>query len=247
MRAILTASILALSLAACSDDPTPAEVEDQEVTDLNSANTDGKAYAKAKALPAGDMTEFTLGAKVVGPKGPEVTGAMSNEAGNFADLRAYVSCPKGMDKCDPKTAAQGTIYTYVFVVYPGGDNKAASGVGTGNTVSDIERATAFRMTMPAYGFTGNAGYAKPEALAAIGPKADVVITCDAGKLVWTVSAGDGGDQWEQKEPLTFYWQSTLPPAGPAKAYALDADGTTAMGSGPYPAAKDGIKNACVPA
>ena len=114
----------------------------------------------------------------------------------------------------------------------------------GNTVSDIERATSFRMTMPAHGFTGNAGYAKPEALAAIGPKADVVVSCDAGKIVWTVSAGDGGNQWEQKEPLTFYWQSTLPPSGTAKAYALDADGTEAIGAGPYPAAKDRVKNAC---
>ncbi|ANY20633.1 hypothetical protein A6F68_02131 [Tsuneonella dongtanensis] len=244
MRTFITVSALALALAGCSDDPTPSEVRDKEITDLNTANTDGKADAMAKALQAGDLAEFTLGGKVKGPQGFEVTDAMGNSAGNFADLRAYVACPQGTIVCDPARQAEGTVYTYVFVVYPGGDNKPNKGVGIGNSVSDIERATAFRMTQPAHGFTGNAGYAKPEALAAIGPKADVVVSCDAGKLVWTVSAGDGGNQWEQKEPLTFYWQSTLPPAGPAEAYALDADGTTAMGSGPYPAAKEGVSNAC---
>ncbi|MFN6934577.1 MAG: hypothetical protein ACK4NZ_05435 [Tsuneonella sp.] len=244
MRTILAVSALALSLAACSDDPTPAEVEDREVTDLNTANTDGKIEAQAKALPAGDFTELQLGGKVKGPQGFEVTGAMANDSGSFADLRAYVACPKGTIVCDPKTQPDGTVYTYVFVVYPGGDNDPASGIGANNTASDIERATAFRMVMPAHGFTGKAGYAKPEALAAIGTKADVVVSCDNGGLVWTVSAGDGGNQWEQKEPLTFYWQSTLPPAGPAKAYVFDADSTFSTGSGPYPAAKEGAQNAC---
>lgn len=242
MRVILSASILTLALAACSADPTPAEVNDQEVTDLNTVNSDGEAYAKGKALPAGDLTEVTLGGKVKGPNGFEVTDTMANDAGNFADMRAYVACPKGTVVCDPARQPAGTVYTYVFVVYPGGDNGGPK--GPGHDFSDIESATAFRMTQPAYGFTGNAGYAKPEALAAIGAKADIVITCDAGKIIWTVSSGDGGNQWGQKEPLTFYWQSALPPAGPAKAYAFDADGTTAMGSGPYPAAKDGVKNAC---
>ena len=239
MRTLITASAISLILAGCSGEPSPREVQDQEVTDLNTANTDGKAYAQAKALPAGDLTEFTLGGRT-----GEKTSAMSNEAGQFADLRGFVACPKGVDPCKPETAPAGTVYTYALVVYPGGDNNDDTGVGPGNTVSDIERATAFRMTMPAHGFTGKAGYAKPEALAAIGPKADVVVSCDAGKIVWTVSAGDGGNQWEQKEPLTFYWQSTLPPAGQAKAYAFDADSTTAVGSGPYPAARKGVANAC---
>ena len=237
----IAASMVALALAGCSDrDPSPREVRDQEVTDLNRVDSDGEAVAAAKALLAGDFTEFTLGGRIT-----EKTQAMRNSAGNFADLRSFVACPKGMDPCDPKTAPAGTVYTYVMVVYPGGDNDDDTGIGPGNTASDIERATAFRMVMPAHGFTGNAGYAKPEALAAIGPKADVIVTCDAGKLVWTVSAGDGGNQWEQKEPLTFYWQSTLPPAGLAAAYAFDADSTEAVGSGLYPTARQDAKNACV--
>ncbi len=239
IRNLFAASTLALALAACSDDPTPREVQDQEVTDLNRTGSDSAAVAKAKSMPAGDLTEFTLGGRI-----GEKTVAMTNSAGSFADLRSFVACPKGMDPCDPATAPAGTVYTYVMVVYPGGDNDDSTGIGSNNTASDIERATAFRMTMPAHGFTGKAGYAKPEALAAIGPKADVVVSCDAGKIVWTVSAGDGGNQWEQKEPLTFYWQSTLPPAGSANAYAFLADSTEATGSGAYPAAREGVANAC---
>jgi hypothetical protein len=244
MRNLFGLSALAIALAGCSAEPTPSEVRDQEVTDLNRADTTSEAVAKAKAMPAGDFTELRLGAHLGGGKAEGVTTAMTNDAGSFADLRSFVACPAGMAACDPATAPAGTVYTYVLVVYPGGDNAAAKGVGSQNTASDIERATSLRMTMPAHGFTGNAGYAKPEALAAIGPKADVVVTCDAGKIVWTVSAGDGGNQWEQKEPLTFYWQSTLPPAGTAKAYAFGADSTEAVGSGPYPAATEGVANAC---
>ena len=62
---------------------------------------------------------------------------------------------------------------------------------------------------------------------------------------WTVSAGDGGDQWGQGEPLTFYWQSTLPPAGPSDQYRLSANYTAATGAGPYPAASDTATNACL--
>ena len=236
---VLFAVSSALVLAACSD-----RQENSAATDLNAADTAGQAAAKAAALEAGDFMALQLGAKIVGPMGPEVKGTMSNAEGNFADIRSYVACPAGMDPCVPKTAPEGTIYTYVHVVYPGADNAAKTGSGTSNTSSDIERATGFRMIMPAHGFTGVAGYSKDEALSAIGEKADVVISCVDGGLSWTVSAGDGGNQWGQAEPLTFYWQSTLPPAGPEKAYAIDANYAEAIGAGPYPAAKDGVANVC---
>jgi hypothetical protein len=238
-RFALALPLAALALAACSDEPSSAEVRDREVTDLNHVASEGEADAAARALAAGDLTELRLGGHIA-----KTTAAMGNASGAFADLRGYVACPRGMKPCDPGTAPAGTVYTYVLVVYPGGDNDDASGIGGNNTGSNIERATEFHLTAPAHGFTGNAGYAKPEALAAIGPKADVVVTCHEGGISWTVSAGDGGDQWEQKEPLTFYWQSTLPPAGSSAVYALDTDGTKSTGEGPYPAAKEGAKNAC---
>ena len=157
---------------------------------------------------------------------------------------SYVSCPRGMDRCNPDDAPEGTIYTYVHVVYPGEDNDPTTGSGDGNDSSDIERATEFRMTRPAFGFTGRAGYSKAEAMEAIGAKADIVLTCDDGALVWTVNSGDGGDQWEQGEPLTFWWQSTVPPAGPADAYRIETNYTTASGDGPYPREDTKATNAC---
>lgn len=234
-----TVSLIALAtLSACGDEPT------EPTTELEVATTDGEKAALANAIEAGDFIDLQLGAKIVGPQGPEVKGALSNAQGNFADITSYVACPAGMDPCDPKTASEATVYTFVHTVFPGEDNDAANGGGDGNPSSDIERATAFRMTAPAHGFTGQAGYSNAAVLSAIGAKARVVITCDDGALVWTVDAGEGGNQWEQAEPLTFYWQSTLPPAGPSDVYSIDANYTVAKGPGPYPGAKEGVRNAC---
>ena len=241
-RSAILALAAAATLGACSDNADNAD--EQAVTDLERPETDGEAEAAAEALVAGDFAALKLGAKVEGPQGDEITGALGNAQGNFADIRSYVSCPAGMDPCDPASAPEGTVYTYVHVVYPGQDNRAETGDGAANTSSNIERASEFRLVMPAHGFTGDAGYSKAGALAAAGPKVDVVVTCHEGGLVWTVSAGDGGDQWEQAEPLTFYWRSTVPPAGPEDAYAIFANYTAAQGPGPYPAADTGAANAC---
>ncbi|MDA7787848.1 hypothetical protein N8940_01280 [Sphingomonadaceae bacterium] len=236
-----TVSLAALAtLSACGDAP------EEDSTDLEVATTESEEAAMDAAREAGDFLDLQLGAKIVGPQGPEVEGALSNAEGNFADIRSYVACPAGMDPCNPKTAPEGTVYTFVHTVFPGEDNQDDSGSGQANNSSDIERATAFRMTAPAHGFTGSAGYAKASVLAAIGDKATVVVTCVDGALVWTVDAGEGGNQWEQAEPVTFYWQSTLPPAGPSDKYAIEANYTTATGPGPYPAATDGVSNACLP-
>ena len=224
-------------LAACGS-------QSKESTDLEVATTDGEAKALAESLPAGDFGDLELGAKIVGPQGPEVKARLTNPAGAFADITSYVACPAGMDPCDPKTAPAGTIYTYVHKVYPGEDNQQETGSGTGADSSDIEIATNFMMTRPAHGFTGTAGYSKAEVIAAAGPRVDAIITCLDGGLAWTIHTGGGGNQWEQAEPITFYWQSTLPPAGPADAYAIKANYVTASGNGPYPAEKAGVANAC---
>ena len=239
MNRIVVALPLLLALGACGSDA------DEPPTDLEAAASDGEAEALARNIEAVDFLDLQLGAKIAGPQGEEVESALGNDEGNFADMRSFVACPAGTKVCDPATMPAGTVYTYVHVVYPGEDNEPDSGSGEGNDSSDVERATAFRMTRPATGFTGAAGYSKDEAMAAIGPKADIVITCDEGALVWTVSAGDGGDQWEQAEPLTFWWQSTVPPAGPEHAYSITANYTPATGSGPYPGADAQAGNACL--
>ena len=234
------AATIALALGACT-----SEADDTSATDLEKANSDGEAVAMANAIAAGSFMDLQLGAKISGPQGPEPKTVFSTAEGNFADMTSYVACPAGMDSCDPANAPAGTVYTYVHIVYPGEDNDPTTGSGNGNDSSDVERAEVFRMTRPAVGFTGEAGYSKAEALAAIGPKADVVITCDNGALVWTVSAGDGGDQWEQAEPLTFYWKSTVPPSGPQDAYRLKVNYTEANAKGPFPGEAAGATNACM--
>ncbi|MXP09267.1 hypothetical protein [Pseudoblastomonas halimionae] len=236
------AAVAALALSACSDGPDTVEGSDE--TDLDNVDTVSEAEAEKEALPADDFADLELGAKIDGPQGTEVKTTLSNQAGNFADITSYVSCPDGLDPCDPREAPEGTVFTYVHVVYPGEDMDPTTGAGEGVSSSDVERATMFRMTRPARGFTGKAGFSKGEVEAAIGTKADVVITCNDGALVWTVSAGDGGDQWQAREPITFWWQSTLPPVGPADAYEIEVDGTLASGNGPYPGKSDSAAQGC---
>ncbi len=235
--ALIATSLIALS--ACAE-----EAVDPDAAELTVSTTDGEEEAMARALDAGDFADLQLGAKIVGPQGPDVKATLSTAEGNFADITSYVACPAGMDTCDPKTAPEGTIYTYVHTVYPGEDNDPDTGAGAGNDSSDVEIAEAFKMLKPAHGFTGKAGFSKAAVIAATSEATDVVITCSGGGLVWTVNAIGENDTWEQAEPVTFYWQSTLPPAGPDDAYGLLVNYTEARGSGPYPAAKDGASNAC---
>ncbi|MBD2841923.1 hypothetical protein IB285_06565 [Erythrobacter sp. KMU-140] len=213
--------------------------------ELQTPTTDGEVAALAASIDAGDFADLELGAKIVGPRGPEVQTSLSNAGGIFADITSYVACPDGMEVCDPANAPEGTIYTYVHIVYPGEDMDPTTGAGAGTDDVDVETASAFMMTRPSFGFTGRAGFSKAEAEVAIGENNNLVITCgEDGNLTWTINAGDGGDEWEDAEPLTFYWQSVLPPAGPAESYAIKANDVTATGEGPYPAVDDTATNAC---
>ncbi|MGB3796700.1 MAG: hypothetical protein WA957_10415, partial [Alteraurantiacibacter sp.] len=235
--ALPVALIVATALSACSPEP---EVDNDG--DLAAENEE--AEIARQSLNAGDFADLQLGAKIVGPQGEEVKGRLTNETGAFADITSFVACPAGMEECDPATAPEGTVYTYVHTVYPGEDNDPTTGSGDGNDASNVETTEAFRMTMPSHGFTGNAGFSFAEAANAIGANMMIVATCHEQGIAWTVEEGDGGDQWGQGEPITFYWQSTLPPAGPSDAYEVFANYTAAGGPGPYPAASDTVSNAC---
>ena len=236
--AFIALPALAIALAACSADPT------DPTNDTDLAAEDEELEVAIERREAGDFMDLQLGAKIVGPQGPQVSGRMTNEAGAFADITSYVACPAGMDPCDPATAPAGTIYTYVHIVYPGEDNNPDPGSGNGNDSSNVETTESFRMTMPSHGFTGVAGFSKAEARAAMGEVSDIIITCHENGISWSVEEGEGGDQWGQGEPITFYWQSTLPPAGPANAYEVFANYTAASGPGPHPAADESVTNAC---
>ncbi|WP_271077921.1 hypothetical protein [Aurantiacibacter sp. MUD61] len=230
-------SALTLALAACGDEPAV-----DETTELAAEDEDVEVAAQSRDVT--DFADLELGAKIVGPQGPEVKSRMVNAEAAFADITSYVACPLGMDPCDPATAPEGTIFTYVHIVYPGEDNDPSTGSGDGNDSSDVETMESFRMTMPSHGFTGVAGYSIAESEAAVGEIGTIVISCHEDGIAWTVEEGDGGDQWEQAEPITFFWQSTLPPAGPSEAYEVFANYTAAQGPGPYPAADETVTNAC---
>ena len=83
MNRIAFALPLSLALAACGS-------ADEPPTDLNSAESDGAAAALARNIEAGEFLDLELGAKIVGPQGEEVTSALSNAEGNFADMRSFV-------------------------------------------------------------------------------------------------------------------------------------------------------------
>ena len=74
--------------------------------------------------------------------------------------------------------------------------------------------------------------ASAQAATALGPNGQIDVAADNGALVWRVIGGDG---WKAGEPITFYWQSTQPPAGSTDAYLVETDGSVAIGSGPFPA------------
>ena len=131
-------------------------------------------------------------------------------------MASYVACPEGVVPCDPEALPADTVYTYVHRVTPG---------------ETVASATLFRTARPAGGFANALGYDNAQAAAALGSNGEIDVAADNGALVWRVIGGDG---WKAGEPITFYWQSTLPPAGRAEAYMVETDGSVAIGSGPFP-------------
>ncbi len=169
---------------------------------------------KPHTLVPADFAALRLGAKIAGS---EAESRFASEGQTLAEVASYVACPEGVAACDPKALPAGTVYTYVHRVTPGGV---------------VASATLFRTARPAAGFANGVGYDNAQAAAALGPDGQIDVAADNGALVWRVIGGDG---WETGEPITFYWQSTLPPAGAADAYLVETDGSVAIGSGPFPA------------
>lgn len=159
--------------------------------------------------PGPDFASLQLGPKIQGPEGEEVASKFEGAGGQ---LRSYVACPAEAESCEPEQLDGDTAYTYVHEVTPG------------------TRTSVFRTIQPAYGFTGTAGFDHSQEEAAIGGDSELVVRCVNGALIWAVNGGEG---WTG--PITVYWQSTLPPAGPAVAYQLITEGDRAPATGPFPA------------
>jgi hypothetical protein len=200
-----------LLLAACSKSPeAPAPAPSGIVTPAVAPTPD-----KPHTLVPADFATLKLGAKV---KGSDAEGTFISDDNTIAKVTSYVACPEGITDCDPKTLPPETVYTYVHRVTPG---------------KKIVSATLFRTARPAAGFANGVGYDNAEAAAALGPSGEIDVEADNGALVWRVVGGDG---WKAGEPITVYWQSTLPPAPkPLDAYLIETDGSVAIGSGPFPA------------
>jgi len=204
------AALLVLLLAACSKSPgAPGAAPSSVVTPEVAPTPD-----KPKTLVPADFATLKLGAKL---EGSDTESRFVSDGQTLAEAASYVACPEGVTACDPKALPPGTVYTYVHRVTPG---KA------------VASATLFRTARPAAGFANGVGYDNAQAAAALGPDGQIDVEADNGALVWRVI---GGDRWKAGEPITLYWQSTLPPAGPADAYLVETDGSVAIGSGPFPA------------
>lgn len=227
-----------LLLAGCGGNAEPP-VDEAET----SPRTDAEESTDDYAIPAMDFANKVLGARIEGPVGPEVDASimLSNstpEDGKriaLGDIKGWVACPEGATSCNPKSLSGDAVYTYVYVVTPGVDEPNDDKFPDSTSVETVASATEFRMVLPAIGFTGTAGYSLNQARAALGTQGTFSISCDEGKLVWKVASGG---KWETDEPITFFWQSSKPPAGPMDAFILEADGKQGVGAGPHPATRE---------
>jgi hypothetical protein len=205
----LNAALPLVLLAACSKSPeAPSPVPSSVLTPQVAPTPD-----KPRTLVPADFATLKLGAKIADADAP---GKFVSDGQVLAEAASYVACPEGVTACDPKALPAGTVYTYVHRVTPG---------------QTVASATLFRTGRPAPGFANGVGYDNAQAAAALGSSGEIDVSADNGALVWRVIGGDG---WKAGEPITFYWQSTLPPVGTDDAYLVESDGSVAIGSGPFP-------------
>ncbi|UOR14951.1 hypothetical protein [Qipengyuania aquimaris] len=210
-----------LALAACSDsepreEPTPTPT-----------------VAQPRALASADFDLRTLGARIVGPQGPQVETVLSAGNREIAKMVSYVACPEEFDECNPGELPEGTLFTYVHEVTLAEEAADDSAAETAEGPEVVESPpTLFRTTERAHGSNFAVGYSNSQALEALGNEDAISITADDGRLIWRVVEGDG---WAPGTTITFWWKSAQPPAGPADAYLLEVDGNQAIARGPFPA------------
>lgn len=191
--------------------------------------------AQPRALAAADLDLSALGAKIEGPQGDEVETVLSAGNREIGTMTSFVACPKGFDTCIPGELPEGTVFTYVHkIMLAEAANDGEEEVRDPSTGPEVVEnpPTLFRTTERAHGFNRAVGYSNVQARDALGSEDAISITSDDGRIIWRVVEGDG---WRPGATLTFWWQSTLPPAGPAEAYLLEVDGNQAVARGPFPA------------
>ncbi len=169
-----------------------------------------------------NLDSLSLGPAIIGPLGPEVPGTFTIEDGSeIGTIRSSVFCPVGTEPADCPSAALDT-YIYRHIVTP-----------------DLENLTSFTAGFPVSGFTGVAGYSFGESGAAGGSGNDadfsIVFNNDTDNtLVWNLN-NLNNSFFERGETITFFWQSTIPPAGPIGDYSITNNVQTGTARGPAPA------------
>ncbi len=210
-----------LVLAACSAERQP-----------DAPATPAPTVAAPRTLVAADLDPELLGARII-----EMEVADQDIGDGLAKVSAFVACPKAMAVCDPATAPEGTVYTYVLSVTPQTAPEPVPASPTADTAAAPADASAglIRMTRPAHGFNAAAGFSRAEATAALGAEDALTVTLDENGLVWRVTGGNG---WAVGRPITLWWQTTRAPAQPAASYRLEYAGQRAAITAPFPAADE---------
>ena len=213
MRPLLPLTVLMLvGCGQAEPDPAPSPEPERVVTG-------------PRTLIAAGLGELELGAKIEGPRGPEVTDTASGPDGDLFEIVSYVACPDSADdammeasaSCVPSERGPDTVYTYV--------HRVTLADGLSGPVA------AFRMTAPATGFNNTVGYDREQAEAALGEGYTIDVSVENERLVWRIEVSDG---WQAGETMTFFWRSTVPPEGPGEGYCLDIEGECVAATGPLP-------------
>ena len=197
------------------------------------------AVTFAQPVAPVDLGSLSLGAKIVGPVGPEVDATITFDDNGtitgIADLIGSVSCDDRFVTGCAESDVQGfsdVVYTYVHQVIPGVDLPNDPPFPAPDVVIPFDDVTEFRLGFTAHGFNGVAGFDFGEATAAVGSPAVVTIDQTAGgELVWSLPDGSG---WDTGETLTFFWQTDRRPVGPGGVYIASDGGITGSGAGPLP-------------
>ncbi|MDT0596323.1 exosortase, PEP-CTERM interaction domain protein [Glaciecola petra] len=185
--------------------------------------------SNASDISITNLDKIEMGAKIVGPVGPEVEVSLIDKNGDsLGDLTSSVSCPEDMDECIVSKNPSGTIYTYQHTVIPGVDKANDKPFPNPETVINFENVKRFSLGFEASGFNGVAGYSYTAAQNA--KLSFEVHQSSTGELVWTISSG----AWDTGEAITFFWQTSQAPSGPGGKYNASNADNSATGRGPLP-------------